>query len=52
MRVFKEAEEGTWNDKRGGHNVTDGDQNIKTVVNEFCQKNPTKCHEIKLKKKD
>ena len=52
MRVFKKGEEGTWNDKRGGHNVNDGDQNIATVVNDFCKKNPTKCTEVKLIKKN
>jgi len=52
MRVFEKGEEGTWLNKRGGHNVTDGDQNIMNVLNDFCRKNPTKCREIKLKKKN
>lgn len=52
LPVFPEGEEGTWFGRRGGHNVTDGAQNLKTIINEFCQKNPTKCNEIKLKEKE
>ncbi|WP_211573860.1 DUF6443 domain-containing protein [Maribacter aquivivus] len=43
---------GTWLDKRGGHNVNDNVKNIAKVVNDFCRKNPSKCSETKLIKKD
>ena len=51
MRVFKKGKEGYWWSKRGGHNVNDGDRNIAAVVADFCRMNPTKCTELKLKKK-
>ncbi len=33
---------------RGGHNATDNQQHILSVLNEFCKNNPGKCKEINL----
>ena len=52
LTVFPEGGEGTLLNKRGGHNVTDGDENILNILNDFCKKNPNKCSEIKLNEKN
>ena len=51
MGVFASGKEGSWAGRRGGHNVNDGQQNILSILNEFCKKNPSKCNEIKLTEK-
>ena len=44
--IFSENEAEGPAGNRGGHNVTDNQENLTSVVNDFCKNNPGKCFEI------
>ncbi|MCX2682185.1 hypothetical protein OOZ15_19750, partial [Galbibacter sp. EGI 63066] len=46
--IFSEEEAEGPAGNRGGHNVTDNYDNLKSVINDFCKNNPNKCFEIKI----
>ncbi len=50
--VFPEGEAGgAASSRRGGHNVSDGFDNIISILNDFCKNNPGQCQETNVEEK-